>query len=62
MRMEWIEVTDWLPEERQKVLLHFWNGRVEVGSRFGDKWHANWNDYDVNLASHWMPIILPDED
>ena len=59
---DWIKVTDKLPEEGEWVLIHFGYGRMYLGVRYGNKWSANWNEYDLNLATHWTPVTLPGEE
>ena len=60
--MYWVKVSDALPEERESVLIRFWNGVTHSGSRFGNAWHANFNDYPIEYATHWMKIEEPQED
>ena len=60
--MDWVRVEDQLPQERQAVLIRFWNGVTHTGSLINGKWHANWNDYNIDLATHWLEIVEPDED
>jgi hypothetical protein len=61
MKAKWIKVSDRLPEEGQMVMIVFWNGVVHTGSLINGKWHSNWNDYDIDLATHWMPMELPED-
>ena len=55
---DWVNVKDRLPEEREQVLIRYWNGQIHTGAIINGKWHSNWNDYDIDLATHWMPIEL----
>jgi hypothetical protein len=58
----WVKISDRLPEEREQVLIRYWNGQIHTGAMINSKWHSNLNDYDIDLASHWMPIVLPKEE
>ena len=59
---DWIKVEDRLPEEREQVLIRYWNGQIHTGAMINGKWHSNWNDYDIELATHWMSIEFTEEE
>lgn len=70
---DWIKVTDRLPENDADVLVcfHYYNaghncttvGHCEYVNNKGIRqreWMTDWDDTDM-VITHWMPIVLPEE-
>lgn len=71
---DWIKVTDRLPENDDDVLVCFhyydvgWHDCTTVGycEYVNNKeirrreWMIDWDDADM-VITHWMPIVLPEE-
>ena len=57
----WVKVSDRLPEEREQVLIRYWNGQIHIGAMINGKWHSNLNYYDIDLASHWMSVEFKED-
>ena len=58
----WVKVSDRLPEEREWVLIRYQNGQIHTGAMISGKWHSNLNDYDIDLATHWMSIEFKEDE
>ena len=56
MEINWISVEDELPKNLDDVLIHYADGRIEVGCRYSDGWlmERSWGP-----VTHWMPLPEP---
>ena len=66
-REDWIKVTDRLPKNGECVLtyahLFASNYAIFEGYYDGEHWSVkNAPDYYLVGVTHWMPIVLPNED
>ena len=54
--MNWISVEDKLPENFDDVLIHYADGRIDIGCRYPDGWmtERSWGP-----ITHWMPLPEP---
>lgn len=56
--MNWISVTDKLPDDSKPVLIWLQSGHCGIGNYYNDRWNYKDNRY-LFTVTHWMP--LPDK-
>jgi hypothetical protein len=61
--LKWIPATERLPKEFVSVLVHIPEMNpcpaVMEAYRFGDGWVTKMAAFDINCATHWMPLPEP---
>ena len=61
--VKWIPVSERLPQEFISVLVHIPEMNpcptVMEAYRFGDGWVTKMAVFDINCATHWMPLPEP---
>jgi hypothetical protein len=60
--MEWINCSDRLPSENEKVLIHLKSGHIETDYISNPKDGNLWSFVCKNEITHWMPLPEPPKD